>query len=78
MIKATRYVTFDGDEYESQSAAVNHLEALRGDIICKLARALVDCNGKYTAMIEVLDKRLMDYRILTTIAADMALKDSNE
>ena len=60
MNKVTRWETFDGNEYGSREDADEHLEQLRGDIICKLAARITALDGKYSAVIKLLDDSVDD------------------
>lgn len=70
MIAALYYKTFDGKLHASKEKADTHLDKLHGDIICALARSIVETNGKYVAIIGILDNNLGCFSKLLDIAKD--------
>lgn len=70
MIAEIHYRTFDGELHSSEETAEAHLDKLHGDIICAMARAIVETNGKYVAIIGVLDSNLGCFSKLLDIAKD--------
>jgi hypothetical protein len=59
MKKVTRWETFNGHSHNDQDDVRDHLDNLRGEIICKMAAALSQID-KYTAAIKYLDSHLDD------------------
>jgi ribosome biogenesis protein Nip4 len=67
-----RWSTFNGHEHTSKEEALYHLNELRGELICKLAKKIVAGDFKYSDVIRVLDQNI-DYLAeeLTKINNDM-------
>lgn len=71
-----RFVTYDGQEHQTQEAALRHLDEKHGSLVCLLAHRLVQ-DARYSHVVNVLDSEetLAVFRDLIHVADDRILID---
>lgn len=74
----TVFETSDSVRHSTRAQAEHHAEQRYGDALCKLARLLSNANGKYTLMLEILDKNHSYMAKILHCHADKEMEASNE
>ena len=74
MRTVTMYETFNGVRHDSKEKAIKHLDEVYGEVITRVARELVGANGKYAAMVEILNENIELFREALKAKDDMQLQ----
>lgn len=75
MKQISSWQTHDGLVHKSVNDAKCHLEALYGNLLCKLARELVHLN--FTERSQYINDNLNAFTQLATIKADQAIEEND-
>ena len=76
MKQISSWQTHDGLVHNSVNDAKHHLDALYGNVLCKLARDLGHLG--YTERAQYINDNLNAFTQLTTIKADQAIEENDD
>lgn len=70
--------TFDGELHDEVDDAISHVENIYGKKLTAIAHAIVGLDWRYTAVLEYIDKHLVEFVQLYEIRKDLQMDKETE